>query len=127
MRFFPRFGSGTLLKYHAGSARSPSAPPIEAKTSLLPASSREPLLPASSGRPSRADQKFATLKTSPQSKAILPTFTTMAPPCLAHHLVAGRSSYNDFAPRLAASTQPTARTNQRPSAQLVTSSMAYSG
>jgi hypothetical protein len=30
------FDSGALLKYRAGSRRSPSAPPMEAKNSLLP-------------------------------------------------------------------------------------------
>jgi len=69
MRFLACFGSGTLLKYQAGSRRSPPAPPMEAKNSLLPLSSE---------RPSIADQKAASFSTSSQSKAMLPVLAAMA-------------------------------------------------
>ena len=63
------FGSGTLLKYHAGSGRFASAPPMEAKSLLLP------LL---SGRPSTADRKAAIFGTSSQSKVMLPILAALA-------------------------------------------------
>src|SRR5438034_7796024 len=69
MRFLARLGSGTLLKYQAGSCRSASAPPMEANNSLLP---------LSSGRPSTADQKAAIFGTSSQSKVMLPILAAMA-------------------------------------------------
>jgi len=64
-----RFGSGTWLKYQAGSCRAGSVSPMEANTALLP---------GSSGRPSTADQKAAIFSTSSQSKVMLPTLARMA-------------------------------------------------